>query len=192
MSPRCAGAFTFTPVGTLPVKEILATSGWWQRNCPVAAPPCTTLKSPLGTPASVKISANFSTEMGVKGEGLKTIALPKGTQTEAKWVNTQSALGKKKPGRNPPQYNQFVSADLKISPHQRVEETFWLNCLQSKNGQNCISCWERLGRWRCWSCTAAISRDILPWYTAKPSVSFLMHSLSLQHLSCSHFLFLPD
>lgn len=115
VSPRCAGAFTFTPVGTLPVKEILATSGWWQRNCPVAAPPCTTLKSPLGTPASVKISANFSTEMGVKGEGLKTIALPKGTQTEAKWVNTQSALGKKKPGRTPP--SSTISLFLLISKY---------------------------------------------------------------------------
>lgn len=85
----------------------------------MAAPPCTTLKSPLGTPASVKISANFSTEMGVKGEGLKTIALPKGTQTEAKWVNTQSALGKKKPGRTPP---NTISSFLLISKYLPTKE----------------------------------------------------------------------
>lgn len=43
---------TFFPVGTLPVKDTLATSGCRQSNPPVSWPPCTTLNSPSGAPAS--------------------------------------------------------------------------------------------------------------------------------------------
>lgn len=52
ISPH-SGLHTFFPVGTLPVKETLATTGCRQSKEPVSAPPCTTQKSPSGTPASL-------------------------------------------------------------------------------------------------------------------------------------------
>lgn len=67
---------TFCPVDTLPVKDTFATSGWWQSKLPVSCPPCTTLRSPSGAPASAKISANMTAVTGVTGDGLNTMVLP--------------------------------------------------------------------------------------------------------------------
>lgn len=67
---------TFFPVGTLPVKDTLATSGCRQSNPPVSWPPCTTLKRPSGTPASAYTSASMTAVTGVTGEGLNTMELP--------------------------------------------------------------------------------------------------------------------
>ncbi|KAG7264833.1 hypothetical protein CRUP_001477, partial [Coryphaenoides rupestris] len=64
---------TFLPVGTLPVKETLATLGWRHSRLPVSAPPWTTFTRPTGTPASWKISARITHVTGVMGEGFKTM-----------------------------------------------------------------------------------------------------------------------
>ena len=67
---------TFFPVGTDPVNETLSTSGCDESKWPVLAPPWTMFKAPLGSPASVKISAIKIAVNGVSGEGLNTIVFP--------------------------------------------------------------------------------------------------------------------
>ncbi|MOA13908.1 hypothetical protein D3C78_1339770 [compost metagenome] len=64
------------PVGTEPVSETLATSGWLTRSGPVSRSPWMTLNRPFGKPASMRISAIFNAPSGVFSEGLKTMALP--------------------------------------------------------------------------------------------------------------------
>ena len=66
----------FLPVATEPVSDTLATAGWRVSAAPTSPYPCTTLKTPAGTPASTRISASFRAERGVTSEGLKIIALP--------------------------------------------------------------------------------------------------------------------
>lgn len=85
----------------------------------MATPPCTTLKSPLGTPAWVKISANLTTEMGVKGEGLKTIALPKGQRQGG--VNTQTASGEIKTTDKKSPYTTNLSLQNRKAPPREKE-----------------------------------------------------------------------
>ena len=67
---------TFFPVGTDPVNETLSTSGCDESKWPVLAPPWTMFNAPLGSPASVKISAIKIAVNGVSGEGLNTIVFP--------------------------------------------------------------------------------------------------------------------
>ena len=74
--PQITAKFTFCPVGTDPVNETFATSGCDVSRCPVTAAPWTTFKPPLGSPASVKISAMWTAVWGVWGDGLNTIVFP--------------------------------------------------------------------------------------------------------------------
>lgn len=67
---------TFFPVGTDPVKETLSTPGCDDSKWPVTPPPWTIFRAPLGSPASVKISAIKTAVRGVSGEGLNTIVFP--------------------------------------------------------------------------------------------------------------------
>ncbi len=68
---------TFLPVATPPVKDTLAMRGCSVISDPTPAPlPVSTLNTPSGSPASLKISASFSALSGVTSLGLKIIALP--------------------------------------------------------------------------------------------------------------------
>ncbi|MCY1556260.1 hypothetical protein D9M68_929970 [compost metagenome] len=70
-------AMMAAPVRVEPVKVILLISGWRVSASPVVRPsPCTMLKMPAGTPASMASSARRMTENGVISEGLSTTALP--------------------------------------------------------------------------------------------------------------------
>ena len=77
LAPRDASAITRSPVGVEPVNPILRTSGWVTSASPATAPvPVTTLSTPGGRPASVRISASASVVNGVVSAGLATTVLP--------------------------------------------------------------------------------------------------------------------
>jgi hypothetical protein len=70
-------AMMAAPVRVEPVKVIFDISGCRESASPVMRPsPCTTLKSPGGTPASMANSASRSADQGVSSDGLSTTALP--------------------------------------------------------------------------------------------------------------------
>ncbi len=70
-------AMTFLPVATPPVNDTLAMRGCSVISAPTPAPlPVSTLNTPSGSPASLKISASFSALSEVTSLGLKIIALP--------------------------------------------------------------------------------------------------------------------
>ncbi len=70
-------AMTFFPVATPPVKDTLAMRGCSVISAPTQAPlPVSTLNTPSGSPASLKISASLSALSEVTSLGLKIIALP--------------------------------------------------------------------------------------------------------------------
>ena len=71
-----AAAKIFLPVPMEPVSETLATRGSVVSRTPVRASPWTTLKTPSGNPACVKISARRAGVDGVSSEVLKIMALP--------------------------------------------------------------------------------------------------------------------
>ena len=64
------------PAAVEPVKETLSTPGWLTRCSPTSRPAGTTLSTPLGSPASAKISASTLASSGVSGAGLNTTVLP--------------------------------------------------------------------------------------------------------------------
>src|SRR5450631_3697756 len=64
------------PAADEPVKDTLSTPGWLTRYSPTSRPAGTTLSTPLGRPASAKISANTLASRGVSGAGLNTTVLP--------------------------------------------------------------------------------------------------------------------
>ncbi len=76
LSEPAALAITFLPVPTSPVNDTFSIFGFAVNHCPTSAAPCTTLNTPAGTPASMKISASLIAPSGVSSEGLKITALP--------------------------------------------------------------------------------------------------------------------
>ena len=65
------------PVLLSPVKEISGTSGCFTSASPAVSPkPLTRLKTPSGTPASRKISAQSDADSGVNSAGFSTTVLP--------------------------------------------------------------------------------------------------------------------
>ena len=77
LEPAAAIAATCSPIGVEPVKATLRTSGWRTSASPTMLPrPLSTLNTPAGSPASVKISASRSVVSGVVSAGLATTALP--------------------------------------------------------------------------------------------------------------------
>ena len=64
------------PVGTDPVSDTLATSGWVTKAWPTSPLPWTMLNTPGGRPASMKIPARASAVIGVSSDGLNTMVLP--------------------------------------------------------------------------------------------------------------------
>ena len=64
------------PVAVEPVKKIPFTSGCSTIAAPTSPNPCTTLITPSGSPASVKISATIAQEVGANSEGFHTTVLP--------------------------------------------------------------------------------------------------------------------
>ena len=77
-------------MGTEPVSETLSTRASVTSDWPTSPMPCTTLKSPAGSPASIRISATFRAQSGVVSDGLKIIALPQASAgaafQQAIWV----------------------------------------------------------------------------------------------------------
>ena len=73
-----AAAFAiFFAVGTEPVKDIRETPGCLVRAAPASSPsPKTTLKTPLGIPASIVRSAKKDAESGVHSAGLRMTVSP--------------------------------------------------------------------------------------------------------------------
>jgi len=79
MCLRCSAALriTLTPVSREPVSVITGTSGCRTSRSPTSPPPpCTTLTTPVGTPASWSNSTKRSPSAGVSVAGLKTIVFP--------------------------------------------------------------------------------------------------------------------
>ncbi len=74
LAPQAAPIFL--PAAVDPVKETLSTPGWLTRCSPTSRPAGTTLSTPLGSPASAKISASTLASSGVSGAGLNTTVLP--------------------------------------------------------------------------------------------------------------------
>jgi hypothetical protein len=75
--PRAASAMMRSPVGVEPVNATLRVSGCVTSASPASGPvPVTTLSTPGGSPASVRISARRSVVNGVVSAGLATTALP--------------------------------------------------------------------------------------------------------------------
>ena len=74
LAPQAAPIFL--PAAVDPVKETLSTPGWLTRCSPTSRPAGTTLSTPLGRPASAKISASTLASSGVSGAGLNTTVLP--------------------------------------------------------------------------------------------------------------------
>lgn len=76
---RCGAALAkmICPVRLSPVNEISGTSGCFTSASPASSPkPLTRLKTPSGTPASRKISAQSEADRGVNSAGLSTTVLP--------------------------------------------------------------------------------------------------------------------
>src|SRR5690606_5038256 len=60
-----------------PVKDTMSTSGCEVSALPTVGPsPCTMLNTPLGTPASCRMSASSAAESGAISEGLSTMVQP--------------------------------------------------------------------------------------------------------------------
>ena len=77
LEPAAASACTRSPTGVEPVKATLRTRGCVTSASPTTAPaPGRTLKTPSGSPASLKISASRSVVKGVESAGLATTVLP--------------------------------------------------------------------------------------------------------------------
>ena len=74
LAPQAAPIFL--PATVEPVKDTLFTPGWLTRYSPTSRPAGTTLSTPLGKPASARISAKTLASSGVSGAGLNTTELP--------------------------------------------------------------------------------------------------------------------
>src|SRR5438093_10876023 len=70
-----AARMIFLPVGTLPVNEILRTSGCAVIHAPTSSLPPSTLSVPRGTTGR-STAASASDESGVKGDGLAATGVP--------------------------------------------------------------------------------------------------------------------
>ena len=85
-----AALATSTPARVEPVNDIMSTSGWADSVAPTVGPsPLTRLKTPAGTPASSRISANKMALKGAISEGLSTIVQPAanaGATLQAIWL----------------------------------------------------------------------------------------------------------
>ena len=64
------------PASVPPVSVILAMSGWPVSRWPAARAPVTMLRTPSGSPASLRISASASVVSGVSSDGLTTTVFP--------------------------------------------------------------------------------------------------------------------
>src|SRR5215216_13644 len=64
------------PAAVEPVNAILSTPGWRTRCSPTSRPAGITLTTPLGMPASSRMSAMRKASSGVSGDGLMTIVHP--------------------------------------------------------------------------------------------------------------------
>ena len=74
---RAADSPILIDVGTDPVKQTRRTSGCATRGAPASVPkPCTTLKTPAGSPASCAMSAKSDAVSGAHSGGLATTVLP--------------------------------------------------------------------------------------------------------------------
>src|SRR3954453_17720112 len=66
----------YLAIGVEPTNEIAATSGWTSSASTATLSPCTTLKTPSGTPASARSSAVRFEADGSFSDGFSTNALP--------------------------------------------------------------------------------------------------------------------
>ena len=84
---------TSMPARVEPVNEIMSMPGCALMAAPTSGPsPFSTLKTPLGTPASCSTSANSSADDGVYSDGLRIIVQPAaiaGATLQAIWLSGQ-------------------------------------------------------------------------------------------------------
>ncbi len=84
---------TSMPARVEPVNEIMSRSGCALIAAPTSGPsPLTRLKTPFGTPASCRISAKISAEVGVYSDGFSTMVQPAasaGATLQAIWFMGQ-------------------------------------------------------------------------------------------------------
>src|SRR5262245_65758489 len=84
---------TNIPARVEPVKETMSISGWFEIASPTVGPsPLTRLNTPLGTPASCRISANRMALNGAISLGLSTAVQPAaiaGASLDVTWFNGQ-------------------------------------------------------------------------------------------------------
>ena len=81
------------PARVEPVNEIMSMSGCALIAAPTSGPsPLTRLNTPFGTPASCRISAKISAEVGAISEGFRTMVQPAasaGATLQAIWLSGQ-------------------------------------------------------------------------------------------------------
>ena len=84
---------TSTPARVEPVKEIMSISGCSLMAAPTSGPrPLIRLNTPLGTPASCRISAKISADDGVNSDGFRIMVQPAasaGATLQVIWFNGQ-------------------------------------------------------------------------------------------------------
>ena len=84
---------TSMPARVEPVNEIMSMPGCSAIAAPTSGPrPFTRLNTPLGTPASCRISAKIRAEVGVYSEGFRIIVQPAasaGATLQAIWLSGQ-------------------------------------------------------------------------------------------------------
>src|SRR5258706_13367482 len=84
---------TSTPARVEPVNEIMSISGCSLMAAPTSGPrPLIRLKTPLGTPASCRISAKISADVGVNSDGFRIMVQPAasaGATLQVIWFNGQ-------------------------------------------------------------------------------------------------------
>ena len=81
------------PARVEPVNDIMSMPGCALMAAPTSAPsPLMRLKTPLGTPASSRISAKMSADVGVYSDGFRTMVQPAasaGATLQAIWFSGQ-------------------------------------------------------------------------------------------------------
>ena len=77
-------------MGVEPTNDTAATSGWSRSASTATLSPCTTLKTPSGSPASAQISATRLDTDGSRSLGLSTKVLPQAIATGCIHIGTMA------------------------------------------------------------------------------------------------------
>src|SRR5947209_17044943 len=91
LSVGAPAAMIVCPVVVSPVKQMRLTPGWEDSGAPAVSPnPCTTLNTPVGTPASSSTEASRVVVNGDHSAGLSTTVLPAASAGAIRHVDSMS------------------------------------------------------------------------------------------------------